>query len=191
MERRPIAPVHGLLFFIDNRDATLQLRDRVASLLDRLGLGRNPKKGQEGAYTSRRALRPPHRHYHLFLPSPDYETTTRRCNPLPDCTTTLFTRDSRCLLPARQLAVLAGNVPVSVPLRRLYAKGGRACIIRDTDTRRCASCATLDTLSIGASGTVITVDCDDVNCTFVAPRSTAVPTIQTFRNAHPQSTVDV
>jgi hypothetical protein len=32
-------------FFADKRDAALQLRDRVASLLDRLGLGRNPKKG--------------------------------------------------------------------------------------------------------------------------------------------------
>jgi hypothetical protein len=33
------------LFFADIRDATLQLRDRVACLLDRLELGRNPKKG--------------------------------------------------------------------------------------------------------------------------------------------------
>jgi hypothetical protein len=33
------------LFFADIRDAALQLRDRVACLLDRLGLGRNPKKG--------------------------------------------------------------------------------------------------------------------------------------------------
>jgi hypothetical protein len=33
------------LFFSDSRDAVLQLRDRVACLLDRRGLGRNPKKG--------------------------------------------------------------------------------------------------------------------------------------------------
>jgi hypothetical protein len=33
------------LFFADNRNAALQLRDRVASLLDRLGLGCNPKTG--------------------------------------------------------------------------------------------------------------------------------------------------
>jgi hypothetical protein len=33
------------VFFTDNRDAALQLRDRVAFLLDRLGLGPNPKKG--------------------------------------------------------------------------------------------------------------------------------------------------
>jgi hypothetical protein len=33
------------LFFADYRDAALHLRDRVASLFDRLGLGRNPKKG--------------------------------------------------------------------------------------------------------------------------------------------------
>jgi hypothetical protein len=33
------------LFFADNIDAALRLRDRVASLLDRLGIGRNPKKG--------------------------------------------------------------------------------------------------------------------------------------------------
>jgi hypothetical protein len=33
------------LFFVDNNDAALQVRDRVAALLDRLGVGRNPKKG--------------------------------------------------------------------------------------------------------------------------------------------------
>jgi hypothetical protein len=46
MEMRPLTPViHGRLFFADNRDTTLHLRDRVASLLNRLGLGRNPQKG--------------------------------------------------------------------------------------------------------------------------------------------------
>jgi hypothetical protein len=33
------------LLFADNKDAALQLRDRVAALLDRLGLGRKPNKG--------------------------------------------------------------------------------------------------------------------------------------------------
>jgi hypothetical protein len=33
------------LFFADSKDAALKLLDRVASLLDRLGLGRNSKKG--------------------------------------------------------------------------------------------------------------------------------------------------
>jgi hypothetical protein len=33
------------LLFSDSKDAALQLRDRVACLLDLLGLGRNPKKG--------------------------------------------------------------------------------------------------------------------------------------------------
>jgi hypothetical protein len=33
------------LFIADIKDADLQLRDRVACLLDCLGLGRNPKKG--------------------------------------------------------------------------------------------------------------------------------------------------
>jgi hypothetical protein len=33
------------LFFAASREVALQLRDRVASLLDRLGLGRNHKKG--------------------------------------------------------------------------------------------------------------------------------------------------
>jgi hypothetical protein len=34
--------------FADCIDATLQLRDRVASLLNRLGLGHNPEKGLWG-----------------------------------------------------------------------------------------------------------------------------------------------
>jgi hypothetical protein len=39
MERRPLTPVfERLLAFADNIDATLHLRDRVGSLLDRLGL---------------------------------------------------------------------------------------------------------------------------------------------------------
>jgi hypothetical protein len=34
------------LFFTVSTDVALKLRDRVASLLDRLGLGRNHKKGR-------------------------------------------------------------------------------------------------------------------------------------------------
>jgi hypothetical protein len=34
------------LFFVGNIDATLKFRERVASLLNRLGLGRNPKQSQ-------------------------------------------------------------------------------------------------------------------------------------------------
>jgi hypothetical protein len=37
--------MEDFLFFADSRDAALQLRNNVACLLGRLGLGRNPKKG--------------------------------------------------------------------------------------------------------------------------------------------------
>jgi hypothetical protein len=40
-----LLPYMDDLFFADNKDAALQLRDRVACLLNRLGLGRNPRKG--------------------------------------------------------------------------------------------------------------------------------------------------
>jgi hypothetical protein len=87
------------LFFADDRDAALQLRDRVACLLDRLGLGRNPKKGHWGPTQNLRAPRPPYRHHNLYVPSPCFETTCHRY-PLPDPPTTLYTRRTGATCPA-------------------------------------------------------------------------------------------
>jgi hypothetical protein len=69
-------------FFADNKDAALQLRDRVACLLDRLRLGRNPKKAsgslRKSASTSASISTPqpllseprPQNYMPLLLPSP-------------------------------------------------------------------------------------------------------------------------
>jgi hypothetical protein len=60
------------IFWADNTDATLQLRDRVVSLLDRLSLESNPKKGH---WEPKRVCE------HLGLKS-DTTTSTFRAPPL-------------------------------------------------------------------------------------------------------------
>jgi hypothetical protein len=96
----------NFIFFADNKDAALQFRDRIASLLDRLGLGRNPKKGQWE--TSQVCA-------HLGLHIDDTTTSTFRAPPsklhaIATLSRILLQRSSRDarLLPTRQLAVLAG-----------------------------------------------------------------------------------
>jgi hypothetical protein len=81
--------IDDFLLFAESRDAALQLRDRVACLLDRLGLGRNPQKGHmeptqicEHVDTDR--------HHNLYVPSPCFEATCNRY-PLPDLPTALCT----------------------------------------------------------------------------------------------------
>jgi hypothetical protein len=80
-----------LLFFADIRDAPLQLRDSVAALLDRLGLGRNPKKCHWEPTQIFEHLDLHIRHYELYMPSPSFDTP-RHCYPLPDPTATFNTR---------------------------------------------------------------------------------------------------
>jgi hypothetical protein len=94
------------IFFADNRDAALQLCDRVAALLGRLGLGRNPKKGH---------WEPTQICEHLGLQI-DTTTSTFRAPPsklhaIATLSQALLQRSARDAqwLPARQLAVLAGK----------------------------------------------------------------------------------
>jgi hypothetical protein len=94
-------------FFADSRDAALQLRDRVACLLDRPGLGRNPKKGH---------WEPTQICEHLGLQI-DATTSTFRApasklHAIATLSRPLLQRSSRDArwLPARQFAVLAGKV---------------------------------------------------------------------------------
>jgi hypothetical protein len=95
-----------LLFFADSKDASLWLQDRVASLLNRFGLGRNPKKCPWD---------PTQISEHLGL-HVDTATSTFRAPPskLHSVATfyrTLLQRSARdaSWLPARRLAVLAGK----------------------------------------------------------------------------------
>ena len=110
------------LFFADKRDAALQLRDRVACLLDRLGLGRNPKKGH---------WEPTQICEHLGLQIDTTTSTFRapasKLQAIATLARTLLqrsTRNARCL-PARQLAVLAGKVKymsLAIPTARFYLR---------------------------------------------------------------------
>jgi hypothetical protein len=111
-----------LLFFADIKDAALQLRDRVASLLNRLGLGRNPKKGH---------WEPTQICEHLGL---QIDTTTSTFRAPPSKLQAIATlsrtmpqraaRDARWL-PSRQLVVLAGKVQylhLAIPAARFYLR---------------------------------------------------------------------
>lgn len=110
------------LFFADSRDAALQLRDRVACLLDRLGLGRNPKKGH---------WEPTQICEHLGLQIDTTTSTFRapvsKLQAIATLARTLLqrsTRDARWL-PARQLAVLAGKAQylyLAIPAARFYLR---------------------------------------------------------------------
>jgi hypothetical protein len=123
MEGCPITPVHGrVLVFAENKDAALQLRDRVACLLDRLGLGRNPKKGH---------WEPTQICEHLGLQIDTTTSTFRapasKLHAIATLSRTLlqrYARDARWL-PARQLAVLAGKVQymyLAIPASRFYLR---------------------------------------------------------------------
>jgi hypothetical protein len=114
--------MYDFLFFADNEDAALQLRDRVASLLDRLGLGRNPKKGHWEST---------HIYEHLGLQI-DTITSTFRAPPsqlhaIASLSWTLlqrFSRDGRSL-HVRQLAVLAGRpqyLYMAIPAAHFYLR---------------------------------------------------------------------
>jgi hypothetical protein len=109
-------------FFADSKDAALQLRDRVTSLLDRFGLGRNPKKGH---------WEPTQIYENLGL---HIETTTSTLRASPSKVQAIATlsrtlmqryaRDARWL-PARQLVVLAGKVLylyLTIPVARFYLR---------------------------------------------------------------------
>jgi hypothetical protein len=120
MERRPY--MDDFLFSANIGDGALQLRDRVVVLLDRLGLGRNPKKGQ---------WEPTQICDHLGLQI-DTTTSTFRAPPsklqaIATLSRTLrqrSTRDARWL-PTRQLAVLAGKVQylyLAIPAARFYLR---------------------------------------------------------------------
>jgi hypothetical protein len=110
------------LFFADNIDAALQLRDRVAAQLDRFGLGCNPKKG-------RWELTQIYQHLGLHI-----DTTTSTCRASPSklyaiatLSRTLLQRSSRNArwLPARQLTILAGKAQylyLAIPAARFYLR---------------------------------------------------------------------
>jgi hypothetical protein len=95
------------LLFADNKDAALQLRDSVACLLDRLGLGRNPKKCH---WESTQICE--HLGLHIETTTSTFRAPASKLQAIATLSRTLLqhsTRDARWL-PARQLAVLAGKV---------------------------------------------------------------------------------
>jgi hypothetical protein len=109
--RGPLTLVHVRLFFADSRYATLHLRDRVASLLDHLGPGRNPKKGHWEPTQNLRAPRTPYRHHNLCFPSPAFETTSQYYT-LPDPTATLCTRHPLATCPTARSARRKSAIPL-------------------------------------------------------------------------------
>jgi hypothetical protein len=110
------------LFFADNRDATLQLRDRVAALLDRLGLVHNPNKGHW-------ELTQICEHLGLQIVT---ATSTLRAPPsklhaIANLSRILLQRSSRDArwLPALQQAILAGKAQypyLAIPAARFYLR---------------------------------------------------------------------
>jgi hypothetical protein len=93
-----------LLFFADNKDEALQLRDRVASLPTRPPQTMTqPQERSMGACTNLRAPRTPNRHHNLYFPSSSFETTSH-CYPLPDPTATLYTRRPLATCPTARNA---------------------------------------------------------------------------------------
>jgi hypothetical protein len=107
MERRMRTFVHGRPFFADSRVAALQLHDRVASLSDRLGLRRNPKKDHweptKYASTSDSKSTPQSL---LSL------GTISHCYTLPDPTATLRTRCPVANCPTARSARRKSVVPL-------------------------------------------------------------------------------
>jgi hypothetical protein len=110
------------LFFTDSRNSALQLRDRVACLLDRLGLGRNPKKGHwEPTQICE------HLGLHIHTTTFTFRAHASKLHAIATFSRTLLQRsacDARWL-PTRQLAVLAGKVQylyLAIPTARFYLR---------------------------------------------------------------------
>jgi hypothetical protein len=110
------------LFFAESRDAALQLRDRVACLLDRLGLGLSPKKGH---------WEPTQVCEHLGLQidttTSAFRAPTSKLHAIATLSRILPQRSPRDArwLPARQLAMLAGKVQylyLAIPAARFYLR---------------------------------------------------------------------
>jgi hypothetical protein len=95
-----------ILFFTDNKQAALELRERVASVLDRLGLGRNLKNSR---------LEPIQISEHLELEidtnTSTFRAQTSKLHAISTLSYTMLQRSTRdaCWLPVRQLAALAGK----------------------------------------------------------------------------------
>jgi hypothetical protein len=110
------------LFLADCRDAALQLRDRVACLLDRLGLGRNLKKGHwEPTQICE------HLGLHIDTTTSTFRARASKLQTIATLSRTLLQRSARDArwLPARQLAVLAGKVQymyLAIPAARFYLR---------------------------------------------------------------------
>jgi hypothetical protein len=106
------------LVFADNRDVALHFRDRVASLLDRLGPRRNPKK---------RLSEPIQIYKHLSNITSTFRTPTSKLHTMATFSGTLLQRATRDApwLPAQQLALLAGKaqyIRIAIPAARFYLR---------------------------------------------------------------------
>jgi hypothetical protein len=108
--------------FADSKDAALQLRDRVASLLDRLELGRNPKKGH---------WEPTQVCEHLGLEIGTTTSTFRappsKLQAIATLSRTLLQRSARDArwIPVRNLAMLAVQVQylcLAIATARFYLR---------------------------------------------------------------------
>jgi hypothetical protein len=107
-------------FLADIKDASLQLRDRVVALLDRLGLRHNPKKGHwEPTQICE------HVGFHIETTTSTFRAPPSNLHAIATLSRTLLqrsTRDARWL-PARQLAILAKkaqNLYLAIPAARFY-----------------------------------------------------------------------
>jgi hypothetical protein len=108
--------------FADIIDAALQLRDRVACLLDRLGLGRNPKKSHWDPTQIR-----DHLGLQIDTTTSDFRAHASKLQAIATLSRNLLQRSARDArwLPARQLAVLAGKVQylyLAIPAARFYLR---------------------------------------------------------------------
>jgi hypothetical protein len=110
------------LFFADSKDAALQLRDRVASLPDRLGLGRNPKKGHRESTQFCE-----HLGLQINTTTSTFRAPPSKLQAITTLSRTLLQRSARDArwLSARQLALLAGKVQylyLAIPAARFYLR---------------------------------------------------------------------
>jgi hypothetical protein len=95
------------LIVAEGRDATPRLRDRVACVLDRLGLGCNPKKGHwEPTQICE------HLGLHIDTITSTFRAPASKLHAIATLSRTMLQRSARDArwLPARRLAVLAGKV---------------------------------------------------------------------------------
>jgi hypothetical protein len=109
-------------FCRQQRGGALQLRDRVASLLDHLGVGRNPKKGHEEPIQVCE-----HLGLRIVTTTYAFRASPSKLQAIATLSRTILQRSARDvrLLHALQLAMLTGKVQylcLAIPAARFYLR---------------------------------------------------------------------